>query len=273
MKAAGIGEYRIVAPIFLSSALLSILSFTWSELVVPHANSAARDAKKKLVHRVEEKEREVSFYGTGRRFFNIKEIDLKKKHLYGVQVLECYQDGLPKLRVDAERGEWKDGRWCLFNGVERRFSRGGEVIRSAKFTKKEIEVGKFEEIRDIIKMRSKPYEMSFTELLRYIKLLKRMGRRARGAMVDLHLKVSFPFTCVVMALLGVPLSLRVPFGWGKLPGFGLSILISFLYWGVIALGRSLGQNNILSPPLSAWLGNIVFLLVGLYMLNKTKKAF
>jgi lipopolysaccharide export system permease protein len=153
--------------------------------------------------------------------------------------------------------------------VERRFSREGELLGSAKFAEKEIEIGKFEKLRDIIRMRRNSYEMSFVELARYIKLLKRMGRKAKGAIVDLHLKISFPFTSVVMALLGVPLSLQNPFG-GKLPGFGLSILISFLYWGAIALGRSLGQSGILPPPLSAWFGNIVFLLVGLYMIRVKK---
>jgi len=47
---------------------------------------------------------------------------------------------------------------------------------------------------------------------------------------------------------------------------GLSLLIAAVYWGSIGVFKSLGNLTILSPFLAAWGPNLIFGLVGLYLL-------
>ncbi len=71
---------------------------------------------------------------------------------------------------------------------------------------------------------------------------------------------------VIMAILGLPLALRKEKGAGIAMAIGLSILISFICWGVFSFSLALGTAEKLPPFLAAWLGGLIFALVGVYLL-------
>jgi Predicted permease YjgP/YjgQ family. len=51
---------------------------------------------------------------------------------------------------------------------------------------------------------------------------------------------------------------------------GASIFVIFGYYAFIKFGQSLGFKGILSPLLSAWIGNIIFIHIGLVLFWKSK---
>ncbi len=112
--------------------------------------------------------------------------------------------------------------------------------------------------------------MGFFELYDYISRVKRGGGEAQKEMVDLFLKISFPFANLIIILFGAPLASN-PRRSGAAFGFGVSLMICFLYWGFIQLGRALGHHGTLHPFLSAWLANLVFGGIGGILLWKTPK--
>ena len=72
-----------------------------------------------------------------------------------------------------------------------------------------------------------------------------------------------------MALLAIPFA----FSMGKrgaLAGLGLSIAVAMIYWGALGVFRSLGYVNFLSAFLSSWGPNIIFGLIGLYLLFRLR---
>jgi lipopolysaccharide export LptBFGC system permease protein LptF len=54
-------------------------------------------------------------------------------------------------------------------------------------------------------------------------------------------------------------------------GFAISLVISFVFYGLIRAGQSLGQNHKLPPLLAASFAGIIFGLIGLVLLVKAKK--
>jgi len=82
--------------------------------------------------------------------------------------------------------------------------------------------------------------------------------------VDLHLKASFPFANLLLVFLGVPLGV-IRRGSGKAIGFGLSLLVSFLYYSTVRAGQVLGREEVLPPLAAAWLGNVLFGGVGAWL--------
>ena len=46
--------------------------------------------------------------------------------------------------------------------------------------------------------------------------------------------------------------------------FGLTMLIGFGYWFVLAFSVSLGHSGALPPLVAAWLPNLILLFVGLF---------
>ncbi|MDI6791285.1 MAG: LptF/LptG family permease, partial [bacterium] len=50
MKASGISIYRIILPILLEAAVITLLSFTWQELVVPETSRQAKYIKEAKIN-------------------------------------------------------------------------------------------------------------------------------------------------------------------------------------------------------------------------------
>ena len=65
-------------------------------------------------------------------------------------------------------------------------------------------------------------------------------------------------------------SVRRPVAMGCLI-IGLTLLISFSYYGILRIGQSLGHSGVLEPFVSAWMGNIVFIAVGGVLLYRANQ--
>jgi len=110
--------------------------------------------------------------------------------------------------------------------------------------------------------------MSYRELKRYINNFKGAGSRlVRSLLVDLYYKVSFSLISLIIILIGAPFAIITTRG-GVLIGIGMSIGIGLLYYAVIAISLAFGKAGILPPIVSAWLGNIIFAVIGARLLNK-----
>src|SRR2546426_6077680 len=88
---------------------------------------------------------------------------------------------------------------------------------------------------------------------------------ARWYFIEFHRRFALPTACVVLALVGIPLGLSSKKG-GKSAGFVLTVLLVAVYYSVSLVGGSLARQGTVSPPLGAWLADIVFFLGGAVLL-------
>jgi lipopolysaccharide export system permease protein len=58
---------------------------------------------------------------------------------------------------------------------------------------------------------------------------------------------------------------------GAALGFGLSVAISFLYYGILRAGQALGHNGALPPYVAAWGADALFGAVALVMLAQAQR--
>ncbi len=80
--------------------------------------------------------------------------------------------------------------------------------------------------------------------------------------IEFHKKFSIPFACLTFVIFAFPVGLFTKRS-GRAVGFGIGLLVSVLYWGMLIGGQTLGmQSTTLSPLMSMWLPNIVFLGLG-----------
>jgi lipopolysaccharide export LptBFGC system permease protein LptF len=110
-----------------------------------------------------------------------------------------------------------------------------------------------------------PGQMNFGSLLEYIRSVEEMGSDTSDFRVALYFKLSFPLVSLIMVLIGIPFA----FSMGKrgaLVGIGLSMVIVVVYWVAVSIFRGLGSAGLLSPLLAAWGANLIFGLLGLYLL-------
>jgi LPS export ABC transporter permease LptG/LPS export ABC transporter permease LptF len=93
---------------------------------------------------------------------------------------------------------------------------------------------------------------------------------SRWYAVEFHRRLALPTSCLVLALVGIPLGLSSRKG-GKATGFVLTILLVFLYYLISLFGISLGRSGKIDPALAVWTANIAFFLAGLLLLYRVDR--
>jgi len=95
--------------------------------------------------------------------------------------------------------------------------------------------------------------------------------RARWYLVEFHRRLALPTSCLVLALVGIPLGLSSKKG-GKSMGFVLTIGLVFLYYFISLTGISLGRSGKIPPGVGVWAANFLFFLAGLVLLRRLERA-
>ena len=94
---------------------------------------------------------------------------------------------------------------------------------------------------------------------------------ARSYRIEFHKRFSYPFACLVLMLVGVPLGLSSKRG-GKSTGFVLTILLVFVYYFLSSVGVAFAKNGRLSPFLGVWGANLIFAFAGSILLYQMSRG-
>ena len=97
------------------------------------------------------------------------------------------------------------------------------------------------------------------------------ARAARTYEIELNRRFSYPFACLVLMLVGVPLGLNSKRG-GKSAGFVLTILLVFVYYFFSSVGVALATQGKMSAFLGVWGANILFAIAGILLLQQLSRG-
>jgi len=95
--------------------------------------------------------------------------------------------------------------------------------------------------------------------------IKELVETLKSLQVEYHKKFALSFAVVIFVLIGIPLGLMTrSSGIGM--AFSVSSLIFLIYYISLTGGEQLADKGIMSPFLSMWLSNIVFLLLAFFLI-------
>jgi lipopolysaccharide export LptBFGC system permease protein LptF len=196
------------------------------------------------------------------RFFHFVRYDPMHKRLQGLEVFQLGEEHGLRARVHAAEAKWNAGGWVLKRGWTRTFLPDG----AQEFERVEEGPAPFPESADLFSSERKlPDEMSFGEYARYIQELRRRGYETRGMKASLYQKLSFPAVTFVLIILGIPFAFRTG-RRGALYGVGLAIMLAMVFYTVFAFFEALGKAELLPPLISAFAPNVVFIILGAYLI-------
>ena len=272
MQASGISLYRILLPLIVLGVIISLFAAYAGERFVPYTNQKKKEIYQTYVDKVKKRNtdvqtRDINLQIDKNRWLLVGFFDADINTGFQVSIQTYKQNSLVK-RIDAPQMFWKDDNtWQLINGDIRQFENKKETIEVFEdLEMRDLQV----KPDDIAKVQKKAEEMSYWELRNFIQEVKRTGGNPDRWLVDLYLKLAFPFANFIIILFGAPLASRKTRS-GTALSFGISLFICFLYFGFIKVGQSLGHNGTLPPLLAAWMGNIFFGLGAIYILIKSNK--
>ena len=277
MKATGISLYRAVVPIFMIAAILSVVMFTFDQFYLPNANrkqeALRSEIKGKPPRTFLRPDREWVFGKTkpdeGAHIFYYEYFDSANNRFANLTVLEFQPNSFVLAeRIFASNVVWdpQQHEWKFEDGWERTFQ-GGTISSYRKF-KSEVFPNITEPPGYFKKEDLQSSEMTFAELAHYIHDLSQSGFDTLPLRVQLNKKIAYPLVTLVMAILAVPFSLSMG-RRGSLTGVAVAIGVAIAYWVAAGLFEAMGNVNTLPAVLAAWSPDLLFGLVGGYLLLRT----
>jgi lipopolysaccharide export system permease protein len=269
-KSAGVSLYRIFTPLFIIAFIISIASGFFNEFLVPWTNQERLDLyryeikknpKNKAARRNNIYLQDISNRKISIAFFDGRTNEAKKVSLQ-------YFDGRQLIkRIDANSMIWKNHNWIMHDVIERVFA--DSLVALNKYDQLVLKDLKFKP-ENLLELQKQPEEMSYTELQTFIIDMTRIGAEVRKWIVELNMKISYPFANFIIILFGAPIAARKRRS-GTAVGIGIALLICFVYFLFIRMGQVMGHQGTIDPLLGAWLGNIIFGIAGIYTLVTAKK--
>lgn len=268
LKASGISIYRISSSLILIGAIFCFISFYFENIIVMNTFNKRIPIEKKLKNKktFTSKKKDI-YYHLDNAFIAIK--DYNYNNDIGNNISIQFYNG-PDLvsRIDADKMIWNQelNSW-EFKKINIRKWTDGNI---KYFNKTDSLINISDLSPSVIKKDNlNPEEMNYWELSSFINKLKNKGLSYTRWSVNKYFKTAFCCSSLIMILFGVTLSITSPRS-NYTTGIGLSIIVIFLYYLMIKLGQSLGYNAVLSPFLSVWFVNILFIIFGAFMLLKTR---
>ena len=268
LQAMIIGGYRarrLAWPILASVAVLALMVPVVYDTIVAPAWQEADDIMSIRIKNPGGERRagrkDIWMLGRNDRSFHVAMYRPLERGLYGVDVLETDpKTGLPVQRLRARKAFFEGSSvWRFEDVILREFQPDGSVETSFR---DRVTLFIDETPEKFGRITQKPEEMSIGDLREMIQWSEDAQYDTARYEVYLALKAhAFPFGLVVLSLIGICFSLR-PVPGSVSIGLGLSLVLAFAYYGLMAFCVSFAEKGMMGPVFATWLPNAVFGIPG-----------
>lgn len=273
IRAAGISIKRAMFPLFLIGFTISLGIAAMGEYLLPWAETqrnyvynvqikGEQPDDQMLKARIHYQGKENDFYYFG--FFdgyknNLKVIDLTRIDYQTKEITE---------HITATSADWNGSRWIIKDCEIRRF-RGGVQVMHVFYPETNLAILDVQP-QDFIRITQKTLSLTFWQLNDYIGRLRKLGDDPSREIVDLHMKIAFPLTNLIVIFFFMPIATSNTRSKGRGWVIMLGLVVCFAYLIVVRVIQSLGYNGVIPPVIAAWLPNAVFTILGIGFLYKAE---
>lgn len=259
MRAAGMGAFRIGAPLAFGGLCLSLSSLFLGELVVPKLAEKMHYVQEVIIEGESDTEilEGARWLRHGENLFNFGDYDPIAQVMLRVKFIEVSDSFRPTQLVQASHAKYlpETDRWLLSNIRRTDFERNGTVGRVQYEAEREVEIPL--EPTKLKKERRRPGELSIGELRDYVKRGDKSGADTVGYKVDYHAKMAYPFAAFVVSLIGLKFGYRSERTTETAKGVVLAFAIGISYWFIHNASTALGRVGDVPPVVAAWTANVV----------------
>jgi len=264
IRSSGISVQRLALPLVLLSGMICGLNFLWNETVVPvFAHNAQTIYRTEIKNKKQQSllgTHDIWIRGDG-NFVNIDHFDPRAEVLENITVFLLNRDFSLRGLVEMPKARWTGQGWQASEATEWNLLADGKIARRETSAALPLV-----ETPDDLKLLARdPEEFSFFDLQKQIADMKGKGIDTTAQEVDLQSKLALPFVSPLMVLLAVPFALKRQMSGSLSLSFGIAMVIGFGYWVLTAFCVSLGHGGALPASISAWIPNLIFVMIGAFL--------
>tara|TARA_B100000927_G_C16450462_1_gene463592 strand:- start:591 stop:1781 length:1191 start_codon:yes stop_codon:yes gene_type:complete len=285
LKSLGITNKRIVFPAIMLSIIMTLITFTFNNSIVPVSNRISETTLRSSLGKTisSEQGKHIMFSRYGSQFDpsnnKISKSQENLTHIFyakffrnnvmeEVTLLDFSQIGYEQI-LKAEKAKFNqvDNLWDFYNGKLMVLKDNGETS-TINFSTYQFPLG--EGPQELAKIPSDANDMTVSQAINAEALYKKAGniKESRRMRVRIQEKFTLPTACLVFGLIGSSFGIRANSRSSKSQGFGLSVLMIFFYYVLSFFSSSLGVKGILNPIFAAWLPVLLSIWIGIYLLMR-----
>ena len=285
LKSLGITNKRIVFPAIMLAIIMTLITFTFNNSIVPVSNRISEITLRSSLGKTisSEQGKHIMFSRYGSQFDpsnnKISKSQENLTHIFyakffrnnvmeEVTLLDFSQIGYEQI-LKAEKAKFNqvDNLWDFYNGKLMVLKDNGETS-TINFSTYQFPLG--EGPQELAKIPSDANDMTVSQAINAEALYKKAGniKESRRMRVRIQEKFTLPTACLVFGLIGSSFGIRANSRSSKSQGFGLSVLMIFFYYVLSFFSSSLGVKGILNPIFAAWLPVLLSIWIGIYLLMR-----
>ncbi len=261
MQVSGISMYRILAPLFITVGILSLLVTGNQEFVIP-AFAGKLERFKTITFDQSELNDLFTKDRTNDILMRVASYDIVEETMYSIFILKNLGDD-KYITITAKEGKWiGDNTWYLTDLAINDYADDKWIPPTLEEKEYflETEIGPDD-------MREKERETNLISIFQLRTLAEKDPDNPRYP-VYFQSRLAYPFVAPVLVLLGIPfivgfqrLRKNLFFSMGAL----IAIVFTFFVFNIFC--TNLGITGNLSPALAGWLPVLIFSAVGLLLLD------
>jgi len=269
MKAAGLSAHQVLAPLFLASLAVSVISFAFNERVVTRATATLKAWEAADYGRTPRDSGVHSnlYLRDGDNILMAATMSGEGKDavMTGVTWYRRAPDGEILAQVRSPRAAWASPGWrleqpTLFEASDAKTTQVPPMTVAPGLAPREVEISKVD-----------PDAQNIFALSRSIEALKAAGRRTNELEGKWWHKFSGPLSALLMPLLGAVAAFGLARSGQLLIRAIIGMALGFTYFVIDNASLALGNFGGYPPLVAAWTPFLLFLLVGETVLVRTEE--
>ncbi|MCF6341216.1 MAG: LptF/LptG family permease [Bacteroidales bacterium] len=266
---SGISFRRLLFPYLIAAIILAVFSFYLGNFLIPKTNHTRRLFKNTYMEKLtKDNDKNIHLQISPGTFVYVETYNSDYQVGYKFS-LEKFSGQQLVYKLMADRISWDTAtsKWRLRNYYIRTFDSSGQHIVKGLEMDTSLVIKK----TDLYKVKEDFEEMNMYELNEYITAEKRKGSIAyKKYEIEKHKRLAGPMAVIILTFIGVALSSRkVRGGIGMHLGVGIALTFSYIL--LLQVSTVFSASGSLHPALAAWIPNIIYFLIGLYLLKKAPK--
>ncbi len=266
---SGISFKRLLRPYLFSAILLSIVSVYLSNVVIPPANEKRLEFESQYVRKPDTfLGRNVHMQVRPGIFIYLESFSERTNTGFRFS-LEKIEDGKLTYKMIANQANYniEEGTWTIKNYNIREIDGLEEKLRFGREMDTLLPFSPYDFILNLKDMET----MNYRELNRFIANERLKGSEAVSFYeVEKHRRMAFPFATLVLTFIGMALSSqKVRGGIGLHLGAGITLSFAFILF--MQVTTTFATNGNLHPMIAVWIPNILFGILGAYLLKIAPK--
>ncbi len=268
---SGVSYWRFLRPYFIGAALVAILIFVMGMFIVPKASVGFNEFEYKYFKKGKQDRQTTNIFNqlNENDFIYVSSFDPDRKQGYNFTYERFNENEQLEYKLTAQNIRWveKDSLYRLTSYTKRTIKDGYELLES----KRRLDTLFAFEIDDLTPVSYIADTKNLFELDQFIEDQRRKGASNINTYVLVKYKRwALPIAAFVLTIIAVAVSsVKRRGGMGVNLAFGIGVAFVYIFFDKVF--GTMAEQSGFSPLLAVILPNLIFGIVGIYLLQKAKR--